>query len=68
VRRTFAAAAHGLFVDGATELFASPDLEGLVLADTVRLPNAFAAERRARLTILDSTLLIADAIAAAAKR
>jgi ribose-phosphate pyrophosphokinase len=68
VRRTFAAAAHGLFVDGATELFASPDLEGLVLADTVRLPNAFAAERRARLTILDSTPLIADAIAAAAKR
>lgn len=67
-RRVFAAAAHGLFVDGATELFASRDLDGLVIADTVPLPDALTSESRAKLSILDSTPLVADAIAAMAVR
>ena len=66
-RRVFAAAAHGLFIGGATELFASRDLDGLVIADTVPLPDILT-ESRAKLTILDSTPLVADAIAAAAMR
>jgi ribose-phosphate pyrophosphokinase len=67
-RRVFAAAAHGLFVGGAAALFASPDLDGLVIADTVPLPHALTRESRAKLTILNSTPLVADAIAAMALR
>lgn len=65
-RRVFAAAAHGLFVGGAAELFASRDLDGLVVADTVPLPDVLPSESRAKLTVLDSTPLVADAIAAMA--
>lgn len=67
-RRVFAAAAHGLFVGGATELFASQDLDGLVIADTVALPDALTNESRAKLTVLDSTPLVANAIATIATR
>jgi len=67
-RRVFAAATHGLFVAGARELFATPDLDGLVIADTVPLPDALSSDSRAKLTVLDSTPLVADAIAATAMR
>jgi ribose-phosphate pyrophosphokinase len=67
-RRVFASAAHGLFVGGAAELFASRDFDGLVIADTVPLPDALSSESRAKLTILDSTPLVADVIAATAMR
>lgn len=62
--RVFAAAAHGLFIDGATELFATPTLDGIIVANTVppfRVPPEMAARR---LTVLDASDAIARAIAA----
>ena len=64
--RVFAAATHGLFAGGATELFAAADFDGLVVADTVPLSAAAQRASRDRLTVLDSTALVADAIAGAA--
>lgn len=61
--RVFAAAAHGLFVDGAPELFATPDLDGITITNTVpafRVPADVAARR---LTVLDASEAIARAIA-----
>lgn len=60
--RIFAAAAHGLFMDGATDLLADRAFEKIVITDTVppfRVPTDVA---RRRLTILDSTPLAARAI------
>jgi ribose-phosphate pyrophosphokinase len=62
--KVFAAAAHGLFVDGATELFASPALEGITVTDTVppfRVPDRVAARQ---LVALDTSDAIARAIMA----
>ncbi len=61
-RQVFGAAAHGLFIGGASELFASSDFDGLVVSDTVPLPMDLGAPARNRLTVLDSTTLVADAI------
>lgn len=61
-RRVLAAAAHGLFTGGAAELFASRDLDGLVVADTVPPPATVPPASRERLTVLDSTALVAAAI------
>jgi ribose-phosphate pyrophosphokinase len=60
--RVFGAAVHGLFTGGACELFASADFDGLVVSDTVPLPKNLPAQGRERLTVLDSTALLADAI------
>lgn len=58
----FAAAAHGLFMGGATELLADPAFEKIIIADTV-LPFRVAPEvAQRRLTVLDSTSLVARAI------
>lgn len=60
--RLFAAAAHGLFT-GGTELLDSPLFEGIVLCDMVppfRLPAELAARR---LTVLDSTAMVAAQLA-----
>jgi ribose-phosphate pyrophosphokinase len=63
-RRVFAAAAHGLFIDGATELFATPALDGIAVTNTVP-PFRVAAEAAARrLTVLDASEVFARAIAA----
>lgn len=59
------AAAHGLFTGGASELFASSEFDGLVIADTVPLVETIPGAARERLTILDSTKLLASAIALA---
>ncbi|MGA3398625.1 MAG: ribose-phosphate diphosphokinase [Acetobacteraceae bacterium] len=62
--KVFAAAAHGLFIDGATELFATPALDGITVANTVppfRVPAEVAAQR---LTVLDISDAIARAMAA----
>ncbi len=60
--RIFAAAAHGLFMGGATELLTAPAFESIVITDTVA-PFRVAPEAvRRRLTILDSTPLVARAI------
>jgi len=60
--RVFAAATHGLFIGGAAELFASTDLDGLLIADTVPLSETIPQASRDRLTVLDSTALVAAAI------
>jgi ribose-phosphate pyrophosphokinase len=58
----FAAAAHGLFMGGATELLADPAFEKILIADTV-LPFRVTPEvAQRRLTVLDSTSLVARAI------
>lgn len=58
----FAAAAHGLFMGGASELLADPAFEKIIIADTV-LPFRVAPEvAQRRLTVLDSTSLVARAI------
>lgn len=62
--KVFAAAAHGLFVGGATELFATPALDGVTITNTVppfRVPAEVAVQR---LTVLDASEAIARAIAA----
>ena len=61
--RVFAAAAHGLFNAGASEVLMDPVFERVVVTDTVppfRLPPEVVASR---LTILDSTSAVAEAIA-----
>lgn len=62
-RQVFAAATHGLFTSGAPELFDSGDLDGIVIADSVPMPKTIAADR-GRLTVLDTTGLVAAAISA----
>lgn len=62
-RHVFAAAAHGLFIGGATDLFASNDFSGIVIANTVPFNNNIGPAAQARLTVLDSTGIVADAIA-----
>jgi ribose-phosphate pyrophosphokinase len=60
--RVLAAAAHGLFISGASELFDEPNIEQVVTLDTVppfRVARGVAARR---LSIIDSTALIAQAI------
>jgi len=63
-RRVFAAATHGLFSGGAPDLFASSDLTGIVITDSIPVPAAIPTAARDRLTILDTTALIAAAIGA----
>ncbi len=61
--QVFAAAAHGLFIGGAGELFATPAVDGITVANTVppfRVPAEAAAQR---LTVLDAANAIARAIA-----
>ena len=61
--RVFAVAAHGLFIDGATELFATDALDGIAVTNTVP-PFRVAAEAAARrLTVLDASDAFARAIA-----
>jgi len=62
-RQIFAAATHGLFVDGAPQLFRADSFDGIVIADTVPLPASLAAAPPGGLTVLDSTPFVAEAIA-----
>jgi ribose-phosphate pyrophosphokinase len=60
--KVFAAAAHGLFVGGASQVLLDPALERVVTTDSIppfRLDPAFAREK---LIILDSAPLFAEAI------
>lgn len=61
-RHVLGAATHGLFTGGAADLFSSSDFDGLVVADTVPLPETIPPSARERLTVLDSTALVAAAI------
>jgi ribose-phosphate pyrophosphokinase len=61
-QRVFAAAAHGLFIDGAPDLFAEPTLERIVICDTVppfRISSELATQR---LTVIGTATMVAQAI------
>ena len=60
--RIFAAAAHGLFIGGAAELMAVPEIEQLVTLDTVP-PFRLAGAHAGRLTVLSATMSLARMIA-----
>lgn len=55
--RVFCAATHGLFIDGAKELFACDAIDGITISNTV--PSSIAAPR---LTVLDMSALIARVV------
>ena len=61
--QVFAAAAHGLFVGGAAELFATSAVDGVTVTDTVPPSDVPAATAARCLTVLDSSEAIAHAIA-----
>jgi ribose-phosphate pyrophosphokinase len=61
-RKVYAAATHGLFMAGAAEVFADAAFDGVVVTDTVpafRLPPTLVAQK---VTVLDTTALVAEAI------
>ena len=62
--KVFAAAAHGLFVGGATELFAAPEIDGITVANTVPAFRVTAEAALQRLAILDVSEMIGRAVAA----
>lgn len=64
----FAAATHGLFNSEALAALADSGLDGLVVADTVPAPATLSSALGSRLTILDSTPLVATAIGLARMR
>ncbi|MFO1058895.1 MAG: ribose-phosphate diphosphokinase [Dongiaceae bacterium] len=61
--RIFAAATHGLFQGDPARLLGDPALDGIVVADTVPPPD-LPPELAARLAVLDSSSLVAEAIIA----
>ena len=61
-RKVFAAATHGLFLAGAKALLVDPNLDGVVVADTVPPFRLCSAAGRQKLTVMDSTGLAAEAI------
>lgn len=62
-RAVYAAATHGLFMGEAFATLAPPALDGVVVADTVRPAGGNALP--AHISVLDSSRLVAAAIAAA---
>jgi hypothetical protein len=63
-RKVFAAAAHGLFVGGAPELFASPEFDGIAVTNTVPPFRVAPDVATQRLAIIDVSEAIARAILA----
>ena len=63
--RIFAAATHGLFMQRAAEVLADSVFEGIAVADTVRSVAAASGQLPAKILRLDSTSLVAEAIALA---
>jgi ribose-phosphate pyrophosphokinase len=62
-KKVFAAAAHGLFVDGAPELFSTTAIDGITVTNTVP-PFRVNTELMPLLTILDASETIARTMAA----
>jgi ribose-phosphate pyrophosphokinase len=61
-KRVYAAATHGIFVGPAARALGSADLERLVITDTIppfRLPHELL---RAKVTVLESAPLVAEAV------
>jgi ribose-phosphate pyrophosphokinase len=63
--RILAAATHGLFMQGAAATLSDPVLEGIAVTDTVHSAAATSGQLRGKILHLDSTKLVADAIAIA---
>jgi ribose-phosphate pyrophosphokinase len=59
--RVIAAAAHGLFMDGAPELFAAPELESVLVSNSMP-PFRVGPDARAKLKIFDAGPAIAKAV------
>jgi len=62
--RVFAVATHGLFIGGAPELFATPAIDRIIVANTVPAFRVSPDVAVRRLTVLDVSNSIARAIAA----
>ncbi len=62
--KVFVAAAHGLFIGAATELFATPAIDGIVVTNTVPPFRVVPEVAPPRLTVLDASEAIARAIVA----
>jgi ribose-phosphate pyrophosphokinase len=63
--RVFAAATHGLFMQRAAAVLGDPVFEGIAVTDTVRSVAAASGQLPGTILHLDSTRLVADAIAVA---
>jgi ribose-phosphate pyrophosphokinase len=63
-REVYAAATHGLFIDGASELFAAEAVSGIVVANTVPPFRVRPDTAARRLTVLDASETFARAISA----
>jgi ribose-phosphate pyrophosphokinase len=61
-RKVFAAPTHGLFLAGSEAMVTNPDLDGIVVADTVPPFRLWSAAARQKVTVVDSTRLAAEAI------
>lgn len=61
----YGAATHAVFPRAGTDFFTHGEFDGLVVTDTVPLPAAMTGERAAGLVVLDTSALIAEAIARA---
>ncbi|MFZ5780006.1 MAG: ribose-phosphate diphosphokinase [Pseudomonadota bacterium] len=61
--RVYAAAAHGLFMDGAPELMGEPSIDGIIVTNSVP-PFRLASNDIGKVTILDASAAVASAIAA----
>jgi ribose-phosphate pyrophosphokinase len=61
-RQTFAAATHGLFLDGADAVVARDDRDGVIIGDTVPPFRLKAEAARRKLTIIDTTALVSAEI------
>jgi ribose-phosphate pyrophosphokinase len=61
-RQVFAAVTHGLFLEGAEAVVTRPDLDGIVIADTVPPFRLESDEARRKLTVIDTTALVAEEI------
>lgn len=61
-RQVFAAATHGVFVGAAAQALADPALAGVVVTDSVPAFRLTDEAVRAKLTVVDSTPLVAEAI------
>lgn len=59
----YAAATHGVFPRGGTDFFARGDFDGLAITNSVPLPAIMAGQTAKGLAIIDSSSLVAEAIA-----
>ncbi len=59
----FAAATHGVFPRNGTDFFARGDIDGLAITNSVPLPAAMATQSAKALAIIDTSALVAEAIA-----